>query len=155
MCNHSSISLSRISQHLAPVLLRLSVDAQGLLSSPRPAWSVCNDAIGSVANALFFARIVLPVRLLLCVPCQVELQWSDKGALLGAASDGDGDRNMVLGKKFFVSPSDSVAMIAANAQACIPHFKGGLKVRGASLWSHWEFNAYVTASPICCCSTGF
>eukprot|EP00878_Enallax_costatus_P002896 GHUV01003090.1.p1 GENE.GHUV01003090.1~~GHUV01003090.1.p1 ORF type:complete len:440 (+),score=170.70 GHUV01003090.1:566-1885(+) len=57
----------------------------------------------------------------------VELQWSDKGAMLGAASDGDGDRNMVLGKKFFVSPSDSVAMIAANAQACIPYFKGGLK----------------------------
>jgi phosphoglucomutase len=60
---------------------------------------------------------------------QVELQWSDKGAMLGAASDGDGDRNMILGKKFFVSPSDSVAMIAANAQACIPYFKGGLKVR--------------------------
>lgn len=60
---------------------------------------------------------------------QVELQWSDNGAMLGAASDGDGDRNMILGKKFFVSPSDSVAMIAANAQACIPYFKDGLKVR--------------------------
>jgi phosphoglucomutase len=46
---------------------------------------------------------------------------------LGAASDGDGDRNMVLGPKFFVSPSDSVAMIAAGAQAAIPYFKGGLK----------------------------
>eukprot|EP00882_Tetradesmus_deserticola_P000799 GHRQ01000870.1.p1 GENE.GHRQ01000870.1~~GHRQ01000870.1.p1 ORF type:complete len:603 (+),score=288.46 GHRQ01000870.1:175-1983(+) len=57
----------------------------------------------------------------------VELQWSDAGAMLGAASDGDGDRNMILGKKFFVSPSDSVAMIAANAQACIPYFKDGLK----------------------------
>jgi phosphoglucomutase len=57
----------------------------------------------------------------------VELQWSDKAAVLGAASDGDGDRNMILGDKFFVSPSDSVAMIAANAQAAIPYFKGGLK----------------------------
>lgn len=66
---------------------------------------------------------------------QVELQWSDKGAVLGAASDGDGDRNMILGKSFFVSPSDSVAMIAANAQACIPYFKGGLKVgRGSYCW---------------------
>ena len=45
---------------------------------------------------------------------------------LGAASDGDGDRNMILGKGFFVSPSDSVAVIAANA-GCIPYFKGGLK----------------------------
>ena len=43
--------------------------------------------------------------------------WSDGGPDFGAASDGDGDRNMILGKKFFITPSDSVAMIAANAQA--------------------------------------
>jgi phosphoglucomutase len=41
---------------------------------------------------------------------------------------GDGDRNMILGKRFFVTPSDSVAMIAANAQAAIPYFQSGLKV---------------------------
>ncbi len=58
----------------------------------------------------------------------VELQWSEQAADLGAASDGDGDRNMILGKKFFITPSDSVAMIAANAQECIPYFKSGLKV---------------------------
>ncbi len=34
---------------------------------------------------------------------------------LGAASDGDGDRNMILGRNFFVTPSDSLAIIAANA----------------------------------------
>ncbi len=33
---------------------------------------------------------------------------------LGAASDGDGDRNMILGKNFFVTPSDSLALMAAN-----------------------------------------
>ena len=33
----------------------------------------------------------------------------------GAASDGDGDRNMVLGRHFFVTPSDSLALILANA----------------------------------------
>eukprot|EP01133_Synstelium_polycarpum_P007430 gene7430-8693_t len=44
----------------------------------------------------------------------------------GCASDGDGDRNMVLGKKFFVNPSDSVAVIASNYKA-IPYFKSGLK----------------------------
>lgn len=32
----------------------------------------------------------------------------------GAACDGDADRNMILGKRFFVSPSDSIAVIAAN-----------------------------------------
>ncbi|XP_043700842.1 phosphoglucomutase, cytoplasmic-like [Telopea speciosissima] len=45
----------------------------------------------------------------------------------GAAADGDADRNMVLGKRFFVTPSDSVAIIAANAVQSIPYFSGGLK----------------------------
>jgi len=46
----------------------------------------------------------------------------------GAAADGDADRNMVLGKRFFVTPSDSLAILAANADA-IPFFReaGGLK----------------------------
>lgn len=46
---------------------------------------------------------------------------------MGAASDGDGDRNMILGKGFFVTPSDSVALIAAKAASAIPYFKDGLK----------------------------
>jgi phosphoglucomutase len=46
---------------------------------------------------------------------------------MGAASDGDGDRNMILGKGFFVTPSDSVAVIAAKAVAAIPYFSQGLK----------------------------
>jgi len=46
----------------------------------------------------------------------------------GAAADGDADRNMILGSQFFVSPSDSLAMIVANAD-CIPQFQraGGLR----------------------------
>mmetsp|Transcript_33181 Transcript_33181/g.105770 ORF Transcript_33181/g.105770 Transcript_33181/m.105770 type:complete len:540 (+) Transcript_33181:116-1735(+) len=47
--------------------------------------------------------------------------------VFGAAADGDADRNMILGRRFFVTPSDSVAVIAAYAQAAIPYFKGGLK----------------------------
>ena len=58
----------------------------------------------------------------------VETMWSGENApAFGAASDGDGDRNMVLGKGFFVSPADSVAVIAARAQSSIPYFKSGLK----------------------------
>ncbi|PRD32122.1 UNVERIFIED_CONTAM: Pgm [Trichonephila clavipes] len=47
---------------------------------------------------------------------------------LGAAFDGDGDRNMILGKKaFFVCPSDSLAVLANNLE-CIPYFKkSGIK----------------------------
>ncbi|KAG0073001.1 Phosphoglucomutase-2 [Linnemannia elongata] len=40
----------------------------------------------------------------------------------GAASDGDGDRNMIIGKGAFVTPSDSVAIIAAQADS-IPYFR--------------------------------
>eukprot|EP00550_Attheya_septentrionalis_P006652 CAMPEP_0198294146 /NCGR_PEP_ID=MMETSP1449-20131203/21071_1 /TAXON_ID=420275 /ORGANISM="Attheya septentrionalis, Strain CCMP2084" /LENGTH=1060 /DNA_ID=CAMNT_0043994017 /DNA_START=92 /DNA_END=3274 /DNA_ORIENTATION=+ len=47
---------------------------------------------------------------------------------IGAAADGDGDRNMILGTQFFVTPSDSLAIIAEYAQV-IPFFRaqGGLK----------------------------
>lgn len=44
---------------------------------------------------------------------------------LGAASDGDGDRNMILGRGFFVTPSDSLAILAANAHLT-PGYRAGL-----------------------------
>jgi len=50
-----------------------------------------------------------------------------KNIPFGAASDGDGDRNMIYGKNAFVTPSDSVAVIADWAVDAIPYFKGGLK----------------------------
>ena len=56
----------------------------------------------------------------------VKTMYSADAPDFGAASDGDGDRNMILGNNFFVTPSDSVAIIAANAK-CIPYFKDGLK----------------------------
>jgi phosphoglucomutase len=43
----------------------------------------------------------------------------------GAASDGDGDRNLIIGKGIFVTPSDSVAMLAANAHL-VPGYAQGL-----------------------------
>ncbi|HTX48462.1 MAG TPA: alpha-D-glucose phosphate-specific phosphoglucomutase [Caulobacteraceae bacterium] len=44
---------------------------------------------------------------------------------LGAACDGDGDRNMILGPAFFVTPSDALAVLAANA-AVAPGYAAGL-----------------------------
>ncbi|PZD74503.1 Phosphoglucomutase [Acaryochloris thomasi RCC1774] len=55
----------------------------------------------------------------------VEIAFGDDAVDFGAASDGDGDRNMILGKKFFVTPSDSLAVMAANAHL-IPGYKDGL-----------------------------
>ncbi|MEW5902885.1 MAG: alpha-D-glucose phosphate-specific phosphoglucomutase [Pseudomonadota bacterium] len=45
----------------------------------------------------------------------VEIMYGADAPDFGAASDGDGDRNMILGKRFFVTPSDSLALLAANA----------------------------------------
>jgi phosphoglucomutase len=42
----------------------------------------------------------------------------------GAASDGDGDRNMILGRDFYVTPSDSLAVLAANAHLCPGYARG-------------------------------
>lgn len=50
----------------------------------------------------------------------------------GAACDGDADRNMILGKNFFVTPSDSVAIITANHKR-IPYLSGGIKGAARSM----------------------
>jgi phosphoglucomutase len=55
----------------------------------------------------------------------VEVLYGDNAPDFGAASDGDGDRNMILGKHFFVNPSDSLAILAANAHL-VPGYAQGL-----------------------------
>jgi len=55
----------------------------------------------------------------------VEIMYGDNAPEFGAASDGDGDRNMILGNHFFVNPSDSLALIAANA-TLVPGYKAGI-----------------------------
>ena len=55
----------------------------------------------------------------------VDLMFSDSAPDFGGANDGDGDRNMILGKKFFVTPSDSLAILTDNYQY-IPAYKNGI-----------------------------
>ncbi|MCZ8154173.1 MAG: alpha-D-glucose phosphate-specific phosphoglucomutase [Rhodobacteraceae bacterium] len=52
--------------------------------------------------------------------------FGDDAPDFGAASDGDGDRNMVVGRGIYVSPSDSLAVLAANAHLA-PGYSRGLK----------------------------
>jgi phosphoglucomutase len=55
----------------------------------------------------------------------VKIMFAGENALdFGAASDGDGDRNMILGQNFFVTPSDSLAVLAANATLVPAYAKG-------------------------------
>ena len=55
-----------------------------------------------------------------------ERMFSPAAPVFGAASDGDGDRNMITGNNIFVTPSDSLAIMAANAHL-IPAYAQGLR----------------------------
>ena len=54
-----------------------------------------------------------------------DLLMTEAGPDFGAASDGDGDRNLIIGKNRFVTPSDSLALLAANAHLA-PGYKAGI-----------------------------
>ena len=56
----------------------------------------------------------------------MELMNSTDAPDFGAASDGDGDRNMIVAPRLFVTPSDSLAILAAHAHVA-PGYAGGLK----------------------------
>ena len=55
----------------------------------------------------------------------VDLVMPEGGPEFGAASDGDGDRNLIIGRGMYVTPSDSLAIIAANAQLA-PGYASGI-----------------------------
>ncbi len=108
---------------------------------------ICFDGMhavtGSYAQEIFVNRLGSSVSSLQnCIPLEdfggghpdpnlvyahdlVDVLYGEDAPDFGAASDGDGDRNMILGRKFFVTPSDSLAILAANAHL-VPAYKGGL-----------------------------
>ena len=55
-----------------------------------------------------------------------DLMMGPQAPDIGAASDGDGDRNLIIGKGCFIAPSDSLAMLATNAHL-VPGYAAGLK----------------------------
>src|SRR5476649_754882 len=56
----------------------------------------------------------------------MDIMNADDAPDMGAASDGDGDRNMIVGRKLAVTPSDSLAILAAHATVA-PGYRAGLK----------------------------
>lgn len=82
----------------------------------------------------------------------VAQMFKNDGPHLGAASDGDGDRNMILGKNFYVTPSDSVAIIAANA-SLIPAYKNGLAGVARSMPTSGALDAVAHKMGISCYET--
>jgi phosphoglucomutase len=70
----------------------------------------------------------------------------------GAASDGDGDRNMVMGKRFIVGPSDSLAVLAANAHL-VPGYARGLAGVARSMPTSRAVDRVAEAMGISCFET--
>jgi len=77
---------------------------------------------------------------------------ADDGPDMGAASDGDADRNMILGRGFVVSPSDSLAVLAAHAHL-LPGYRGGLAGVARSMPTSTAVDRVAQALGIACHET--
>lgn len=74
--------------------------------------------------------------------------------VFGAASDGDGDRNMIMGANWFVTPSDSLAIIAHYAKDAIPYFaKHGLRGVARSMPTSRAVDVVAAAKKFSCYQT--
>jgi phosphoglucomutase len=148
-------------------------DALGaLLTSEK--FSMCFDAMHAVTGP--YAREILEERLgaprgsvinaipledfggghpdpnLTYAPDLVELMYGSSPPDLGAASDGDGDRNMILGRAFFVTPSDSVAVLTAHAHL-VPGYREGLAGVARSMPTSAALDAVARSLGIPCYET--
>lgn len=78
--------------------------------------------------------------------------FADNAPDFGAASDGDGDRNMIVGRNFVVTPSDSLAVLAANAHL-VPGYAKGLKGLARSMPTSGAVDRVAAALGIPCFET--
>ena len=82
----------------------------------------------------------------------VDLLLGENPLDFGAASDGDGDRNMILGKNFYVNPCDSLAVLTANAHH-IPAYAKGITGVARSMPTSRAVDRVATAMDITCYET--
>jgi Phosphoglucomutase len=82
----------------------------------------------------------------------MDLMFSGEAPDFGAASDGDGDRNMIVGRNAYVTPSDSLAVLAANA-TLVPGYKDGLKGVARSMPTSRALDRVAEAFGIACYET--
>lgn len=110
--------------------LRIAIDSMHAVTGPY-ATTIFEKELGAAAGTVFNGIPLEdfggghPDPNLVYAHDLVELLFGDRAPDFGAASDGDGDRNMILGNHFFVTPSDSLAILAANA-SLVPAYRGGL-----------------------------
>jgi phosphoglucomutase len=137
--------------------ITFAFDAMSAVTGPY-AKRIFVDMLGAPAESIFNADPLEdfgghhPDPNLIHAHTLAELMYSSNAPMFGAASDGDGDRNMIMGKGIFVTPSDSLAILAANS-TLIPAYKSGLKGVARSMptsqavdrvAAHYNINCYET-----------
>ncbi|MDZ7804539.1 alpha-D-glucose phosphate-specific phosphoglucomutase [Thiohalophilus sp.] len=120
-----------IRQRFADGQLRIAYDAMHAITGPY-AREIFVNRLGAAPECLLnaepkpdFGEAHPDPNLAHARALQAIMNQSSGAPDLGAASDGDGDRNMILGQRFFVTPSDSLAILAANAQQ-VPGYREGI-----------------------------
>ena len=120
----------RIRELLSDGDFRLRFDAMNAVTGPY-AHEILERRLGAPAGSLLRGTPLPdfggehPDPNLAHAPDLLRLMRGSDAADFGAASDGDGDRNMILGANFYVTPSDSLALLAANAKL-VPGYRDGL-----------------------------
>jgi phosphoglucomutase len=126
----SLFDFDRIRQLLASGNFRMCMDSMHAVTGPY-ATAIFEQSLGAPAGTVMNGIPLEdfggghPDPNLVYAHDLVHLLFGDNAPDFGAASDGDGDRNMILGRHFFVTPSDSLAILAANA-TLVPGYQQGI-----------------------------
>jgi phosphoglucomutase len=126
----SLFDFNRIHELLTSGQFRLCVDSMHAVTGPY-AKAIVEGRLGAPAGTVLNGTPLEdfggghPDPNLVYAHDLVDILYGANAPDFGAASDGDGDRNMILGRKFFVTPSDSLAVLTANAHL-IPAYRQGL-----------------------------
>jgi len=126
----SLFDFDRIHQMLTSGRFRMSFDGMHAVTGPY-AHAIFEQRLGAAAGTVLNGTPLEdfggghPDPNLVYAHDLVEILYGKDAPDFGAASDGDGDRNMILGRNFFVTPSDSLAVLTANAKL-VPGYSSGL-----------------------------
>lgn len=126
----SLFDFDRIHQLFNSAAFRMSFDAMHAVTGPY-AKRILEDMLGAEPGTVLNGTPKEdfggghPDPNLAHAPHLVKMTSGDAGLDFAAASDGDGDRNMILGRDIFVTPSDSLAILAANAHL-VPGYRDGI-----------------------------
>lgn len=136
---------------------RLAFDAMHAVTGPY-AKVILGDRLGAPADSLMNCEVSEnfggghPDPNLTYAEELVKVAYGAQAPDFAAASDGDGDRNMILGNHFFVTPSDSLALIAAHAKL-IPAYANGLSGVARSMPTSGAVDRVAQALGIACYET--